>query len=79
MLMSTAWAPMSSQMTAASRISPGTLPKSWMERGWSPAHDSTSFSAVGLRSIRDRALTRSVVAHPKPPNSRSVIRIGRLV
>jgi hypothetical protein len=79
MLMSTACAPMSSHITAASRISPGTLPKSWMESGRSPAQDSTSLSAVGLRSMSERAFTRSVVAQPRPPSSRRVIRIGRFV
>ena len=40
---------------------------------------TTSFSAVGLCSSSDRAFTKSVVAQPRPPNSRTVSRKGRLV
>jgi len=79
MLMSTPWAPSSWQRMAASRISAATLPKSWIERGRSSGQEATSLSAVGLRSRSDRALTRSVVAPSKPPISRIVSRIGRLV
>ena len=79
MLMSTDWTPRDSQRAAASRISSGTLPKSWMESGRSSGDDSTSLRAVGLRSSRDRAFTRSVVAQPRPPSSRSVSLMGRFV
>ena len=79
MLMSTDWAPSSWHITAASRISSGTLPKSWMAIGRSSGEDATSLRAVGLRSRRERALTRSVVAQPSPPSSRTVTRMGKLV
>ena len=48
-------APVSSQILAASRISSGTEPKSWIAIGRSAGHELTSWSAFGLRSISDRA------------------------
>jgi len=58
MWMSTACAPISSQMTAASRISSGPAPKSWMEEGAVPRARLYELERGGLRSISERALTR---------------------
>src|SRR5206468_8704592 len=63
----------------ASRISSGTEPKSWTASGRSAGEVSISLNAFGFFSRSERALTRSVVAKPNPPTSRTVSRKGRLV
>src|SRR3954471_19261377 len=50
-----------------------------MASGRSAGAEAMSFKAVGLRSSRERAFTRSVVAHARPPSSRMVRRMGRFV
>ena len=78
-LISTDATPAASSQAAASRISSGTDPNNWTARGWSAGQVSISFKAAPRCSNRDRALTRSVVARPMPPNSRTTSRKGRLV
>ena len=79
MLISTEATPVDSRNSAASRISSGTEPNNWTANGWSEGLVSINLSALGRFSSRERALTRSVVARPRPPASRSTSRNGRFV
>ena len=78
-LISTEFAPRSSHFFAASRISEATAPKSCTAHGRSSGEVATNSNALRLFSSKDRALTRSVVAMPHPPISRTVRRKGKLV
>src|SRR5579862_3606714 len=57
----------------------GSLPKIWTANGHSTGCVSIIESVFGLPANSPRALTRSVVTRPTPPNSRTIRRKGRFV